>query len=118
MRTIILILIFLILGALFIVSNNNLALIKQQDRAEFDSSYTGWLQKLFSNSQNLVGSVVNMGWFPDKLDASFNQYDNEDETFEDNNKNSELNISENDDFKNTDDLDNLSNKIKVTNINN
>ena len=54
------------IGALFIVSENNLALKNPEARSDFGKFYTGWFSKLFDNSKSLVGYVVKLDWLPEK----------------------------------------------------
>jgi len=60
------IVIFLFLGAMFIVSEKNLSLLNPDSRVNFVSAYAGWFDQLFGNSKNLVGYVVKLDWMPEK----------------------------------------------------
>jgi len=65
MKVVSFLLIFLVIGALFIISENNLALKNQENRTKFLELYFIWLSKIFENSKNLVGYVVKLDWLPE-----------------------------------------------------
>lgn len=54
----------LILGALFIVSNNNLNLSHVQERDTFYDMYTSWLGNLYSQGVGLTGYFMKSEWLP------------------------------------------------------
>ncbi len=56
--------IFLLLGAFFIVSNNNLALIEDEGREEFRDKYGQWLAGILDNSRDVTAYVVKLDWLP------------------------------------------------------
>ncbi len=64
MKILMLILIFLCIGAFFIISQNKLALIKEGSASKFVSLYSSWLATTSGNFINLTGHVVNMDWLP------------------------------------------------------
>ena len=64
MKVLVLILMFFILSALLIISNNDLAFYKKENVSKFSGLYLGWIDKLFSNSQLVTGYVVKLKWFP------------------------------------------------------
>ncbi len=64
MKVLIIILLFLAISALLIISNNDLALYKQENLEEFSELYLGWLNQLYQNLQNLTGEVVKSDWLP------------------------------------------------------
>ena len=64
MKVFLFVLIFFILGALLIISNNNLALYDSSNVGIFLNLYSAWLDDIFSNSFNLVGKVVELDWLP------------------------------------------------------
>ena len=66
MKVVMLILMFFIISGLFIVSNNNLHLNKQDEFAKFSSAYYIWMGKLFNNLVVTTGQVVGLDWLPDK----------------------------------------------------
>ena len=55
---------FLFLGALFIVSNENLYLNDVQDREIFYDHFYSWLETLFEHSSQIAGYVIDSEWLP------------------------------------------------------
>lgn len=55
----------LVIGALLIISNNNLALEVPENRVVFFEEYSTWLSDLFDRGSVVVGYVVGNGWLPD-----------------------------------------------------
>ena len=66
MKILMAVIIFLMIGALFIVSEGKLALKDQDSREELGSRYYSWFGKLFGNSKNIIGSVVKLSWLPNE----------------------------------------------------
>jgi hypothetical protein len=64
MKIIVFLLTFLILGALFIINNNNLVLEDPQNIKEFSRIYINWLDKLFINVQKITGNIISVDWLP------------------------------------------------------
>ena len=64
MRFLLLIAVFFIIGALFIISNENLALSESQNLSIFYSHYSLWLNQVFLNTQILTGDVIKLSWLP------------------------------------------------------
>jgi hypothetical protein len=56
--------IFFVLGALIIISNNNLALIEKTNFKTFSTLYVKWLNDIYSNSYTLTGKVIKLDWLP------------------------------------------------------
>lgn len=54
----------LVLGALFIISNQNLHLLVPQERAVFFDSYVGWMDNIFNQIVDVTGYVVKFEWLP------------------------------------------------------
>ena len=65
MKIIVLILFFLAVSALLIISNNDLALYKQENVEEFSALYLQWLNEIYSNMQVLTGNAVKLDWLPE-----------------------------------------------------
>jgi len=65
MKIIVFIIMFLLVGATFIISENNLALKDAENRKKFGAMYMTWFDQLFENSKNLVGYVVRLDWLPE-----------------------------------------------------
>jgi len=57
---------FFVIGALFIISNNNLAIYHQENFTTFSKMYVGWLGNIYSNIINMTGYVVKLDWLPQK----------------------------------------------------
>ena len=64
MKLYLLIVIILLLGAFFIVSENRLALKDKKDRIKFGDLYLSWIGQIFENSGRLAGYVVKLDWLP------------------------------------------------------
>jgi hypothetical protein len=65
MRVIVLIIIFLLIGAFFIVSNNNLHLNASKDMQKFVGLYYSWLSGLFDNVKGISAYVIKADWIPE-----------------------------------------------------
>ena len=65
MKVAILIIKLLLLGALFIISNNELYLSDSVDRADFYEQYFSWLNTIFSQSVDLTAYVIKFEWLPE-----------------------------------------------------
>ena len=63
---------FLFIGALFIVSNNNLHLADFNEREIFYNSFYSWLSDLFGRASQITGYVTSSKWLP----GSYNQATN------------------------------------------
>jgi hypothetical protein len=72
MKTIIIILMFLLIGAFLIVNNGNFHLSKSSDFNEFGNLYYNWLKQISSNTAQITGNIINIDWLPkeQKLDSS------------------------------------------------
>ena len=66
MKIISFVIMFLLIGAFFIISENHLALKDAENREKFQDMYVGWINKIFGNSKTTVGYVVNLDWLPDE----------------------------------------------------
>jgi hypothetical protein len=58
---------FLLIGALFIVSNKNLYLSHQEDLNTFFDLYYSWLGTLYTHAMQISGYVVDVEWLPKNL---------------------------------------------------
>ncbi len=65
MKLVMFILIFLFVGAFFIVNENALALKDSGNFQKFIDLYSKWLGKILSNGGNVVGYVIKLDWLPD-----------------------------------------------------
>ncbi|HTY43749.1 MAG TPA: hypothetical protein VMC80_00715 [Patescibacteria group bacterium] len=66
MRVFLIIIIFFVTGALFIISNNNLSVYHQENFSTFSKMYAGWLGDIYSNVVNMTGYLVKLDWLPNK----------------------------------------------------
>ena len=65
MKLTLIIIIFLLIGAFFIISENKLTLRDSEARVEFGKLYLGWFGQILENSKNLIGYVVKLDWLPE-----------------------------------------------------
>jgi len=54
----------LFVGALFIISNQNLSMAHTEDRQAFYDLYYNWLGTLFSQTAEVTGYMVKFEWLP------------------------------------------------------
>ena len=54
----------LVLGALFIISNQNLHLLVPYERQMFFDQFSLWLETLFNQGLDVTGYVINFEWLP------------------------------------------------------
>jgi hypothetical protein len=66
MRILIIIISFFIIGALFIISNNNLEMYRNENLSVFGQMYMDWLGQLFSNTQKISGEAIKLNWIPNE----------------------------------------------------
>jgi hypothetical protein len=64
MRIRVIILLFLLVGVFFIVSNNDLHLNETKDMQKFVSLFYSWLSGLFNNMKDITGYVIKANWLP------------------------------------------------------
>lgn len=64
MKIPIFILMFFVLGALLIISNNNLAIYRQGSFENFFGLYVEWINQIYKNIQILTGDVARLYWLP------------------------------------------------------
>ena len=66
---------FLFVGAFFIISNENLALNSSENVGIFFSGYGEWIDGLVNNGKIVTGYVLKMGWLPggDSLELESNR---------------------------------------------
>lgn len=57
---------FLLIGAFFIISENNLVLKKQENIDTFYELYFSWLSRIFDNSKEITGDIIKLDWLPGK----------------------------------------------------
>ncbi len=62
MRIVMLLIMFLLLGAFFIVSNENIRLNVTEDRSKFGDFYYSWIGGLYEKATGITGFVINSEW--------------------------------------------------------
>jgi hypothetical protein len=65
MKTIIILFMFFLIGAFFIISEN-LALNQTNNMDKFLSLYSSWLSHIFDNSKGISAYVIRMSWLPNE----------------------------------------------------
>lgn len=64
MKFLIFVLSFFVFSALVIISNNDLALISDDNISRFFGLYFSWLSEVYDNLGVLTGKVIEMNWTP------------------------------------------------------
>ena len=64
MKFLIFIVMFLLIGAFFIISEKNLHLNNKENLNSFFNAYGKWIDGLIGNSKVVSGYVVKMDWLP------------------------------------------------------
>lgn len=64
MKIVLFVMIFLFIGAFFIISNNNLHLGNSEQFNTFMSQYYGWFFQIANNAGSVTAYVVNVNWLP------------------------------------------------------
>jgi hypothetical protein len=57
---------FLLIGAFFIISNEDIRLNNSENVDFFFKEYVGWIDGLVGNGKGLAGYVVKMEWLPNE----------------------------------------------------
>ncbi|MGV8142773.1 MAG: hypothetical protein ACP5NS_04020 [Candidatus Pacearchaeota archaeon] len=65
MKTFLILIKVFVIGALLIISNQDLAMSSSENRAQFFTEYTNWISQLFDHGLVVVGYVVGNQWLPD-----------------------------------------------------
>jgi len=65
MKILIFTILFFLIGAFFIISENNLALGKSGNVDKTIGLYYMWISHLFDNTLAMTGDVVRMNWLPE-----------------------------------------------------
>lgn len=66
MKLFLFIMMFFLIGAFFIISENNLSIIEGHDQDVLIKMYSAWIGKILDNSRSLSGYVIRMNWLPEK----------------------------------------------------
>ena len=69
MKTVMFLIVFLLIGAFFIISDENLRMNEAENIKFFLKSYAGWFGDLFDNGGQIAGYVVKMNWLPNEMDS-------------------------------------------------
>ena len=70
MKTLMFVILFLLVGAFFIISNENIKLNSKENLGLFFDKYGAWADGLFGNGKTVVGYVAKMEWLPDENKTS------------------------------------------------
>ena len=70
MKFYMIIIMFLLIGAFFIISENNLAMKNEDSRVEFGNLYLSWVNQIIDNSKVLTGYIVKLDWLPENESAA------------------------------------------------
>ena len=65
MKTLMFVILFLLIGAFFIISNENIKLNSRENVNLFFKEYGLWFDKLIGNVKTVVGYVIRNEWLPD-----------------------------------------------------
>jgi hypothetical protein len=64
MKTLMLIVFFLLIGAFFIIAENNIYLNSPRNIGEFLGLYIDWMGEITGNAQTVSGYMTKMEWLP------------------------------------------------------
>ncbi|HLC31155.1 MAG TPA: hypothetical protein VJK51_00665 [Candidatus Nanoarchaeia archaeon] len=70
MRLLFFLMLFLLIGAFFIISNNNFKLSIKEDLNQFYSLYLNWFASLADNAKTFTGYITQSHWLPQKQNTS------------------------------------------------
>ncbi len=76
MKFILILLIFLLIGALFIISNENLHLREKEEAKKFAGLYYSWLFDIGKNVASVTAFVIKFDWLPSQQDNNDSSSDN------------------------------------------
>ena len=65
MKIFMFIIMFLLIGAFFIISEENINIRNSEERAKFFNLYGKWFDQLGANTNVVSGYVFKMGWLPE-----------------------------------------------------
>ncbi|MDP3026213.1 MAG: hypothetical protein Q8N63_00780 [Nanoarchaeota archaeon] len=66
MKVLMFVILFLLIGAFFIVSNQNIKLDSKENFNSFLKEYGKWFDQLVGNSKSASGYLIKMEWLPDE----------------------------------------------------
>ena len=64
MKILFIVLMFFVISALIIISNNGLAMYEQENVEKFSDLYLEYINQIYVNSQTITGEVVELDWLP------------------------------------------------------
>jgi len=62
----------LLLGALFIIAENNIHITEGEELQILSAQYTLWLSKMFKTGGNIAGNAVRMEWLGEQTESEEN----------------------------------------------
>ena len=65
MKIFMIILMFFVIGALLIISNNSLSLYQEENMIQFKTLYFNWLDDVYGNIELIVKNIVSVKWLPE-----------------------------------------------------
>lgn len=65
MKFLIFFIFFILIGAFFIISNENIHMNNQDNIILFLKSYGSWISKLTHNTISMTGNMIKMNWLPE-----------------------------------------------------
>jgi hypothetical protein len=66
MKIILIIVLFLLIGAFFIISNEKIKLTSLKEYNRFIKLYGIWFGNVVENTKQVTAQVIKMDWFPEK----------------------------------------------------
>lgn len=69
MKILMFVLLFLFMGAFFIISNENIKVNTKENFNYFLKEYGGWADSLLGNGKTVVGYVAKMEWLPEQNES-------------------------------------------------
>ena len=64
MKILVVALMFFVISALMIISNNDLAMLKKENIDKFSELYVTWINQIYLNVQVMTGEVMKLDWLP------------------------------------------------------
>ncbi|MDD5192241.1 MAG: hypothetical protein PHH54_05885 [Candidatus Nanoarchaeia archaeon] len=65
MKTLMFVVLFLLIGAFFIIANENIKLDSKENVYYLFDKYGQWFDKLIGNGRTAVGYAIKMQWLPE-----------------------------------------------------
>ena len=65
MKLAVFVLMFLILGSLIIINNNDLNIYGEEGSKEFVRIFSGWVDGIYENVKTMTGNFVKLDWVPE-----------------------------------------------------